>query len=166
MASFNKVILVGNLTKDPEVRYVPSGTAVGDMRMAVSRKYKGADGQEHEDTCFVTVTVWGRQAETCGEYLRKGSPLLVEGRLKMDEWEKDGQKMSRLGVVGERVQFLGGGSGGGGGAPRNQEFVDRTPAAAPAAASPAPAAAAAPTPTPAPAAPPPEPVGDDDNLPF
>ena len=170
MASFNKVILVGNLTKDPEVRYVPSGTAVGDLRMAVSRKYKGSDGQEHEDTCFVSVTVWGRQAETCGEYLRKGSPLLVEGRLKMDEWEKEGQKMSRLGVVAERVQFLGGGSGGGS-APRNQEFTDRAPQAAPPERGPAPSAPApsAPAPTaPAPSAPapPPAPVGDDDNLPF
>ena len=119
MASYNKVILMGNLTKDPEVRYTPSGTAVGDVRLAVNRKFKGNDGQEKDETCFVGVTVWGRQAETCGEYLKKGSPVLVEGRLKLDEWEKDGQKHSRLGVVGERVQFLSG--------PKTSEFRDSPP---------------------------------------
>ena len=106
MATLNKVFLIGNLTKDPEVRYTPSGSAVSDVRMAVSRKFKLANGQEKEETCFVTVTVWGRQAETVGEYLRKGSPVFVEGRLKLDEWEKDGQTQSRLGVVAERVQFM------------------------------------------------------------
>ena len=112
MASFNKVVLMGNLTKDPEVRYVPSGTAVGDLSIAVNRKYKTSSGEDQEDTCFVDITVWGRQAETCGEYLRKGRSVLVEGRLKQDRWEKDGQKHSRLGVVAERVQFLGGGTQG------------------------------------------------------
>ena len=107
MASFNKVILIGNLTRDPEIKYTPSGTAVGDLRMATNRRYRTADGQEHDETCFVGVTVWGRQAETCGEYLKKGAPALVEGRLKYDEWEKEGQKFSRLSVVAERVQFLG-----------------------------------------------------------
>lgn len=120
MASLNKVMLIGNLTKDPEVRYTPSGSAVSDIRMAVSRKYKTATGQEKEETCFVSVTVWGRQAETVGEYLRKGSPVFVEGRLKLDEWEKDGQKQSRLGVVAERVQFLS--------APRRGEVGDAPPA--------------------------------------
>jgi len=121
MASFNKVILMGNLTRDPEIRYTPSGTAVGDLRMATNRRYRTADGQERDETCYVGVTVWGRQAETCGEYLKKGAPALVEGRLKYDEWEKEGQKFSRLSVVAERVQFLGGPRGAelrdGGGAP-------------------------------------------------
>ncbi len=116
MASFNKVILIGNLTRDPEIKYTPSGTAVGDLRMATNRRYRTADGQEHDETCFVGVTVWGRQAETCGEYLKKGAPALVEGRLKYDEWEKEGQKFSRLSVVAERVQFLG--------SPRGAELRD------------------------------------------
>lgn len=116
MANFNKVILIGNLTRDPEIRYTPSGTAVGDLRMAVNRRFRTGDGQEREETCFVGVTVWGRQAETCGEYLKKGAPALVEGRLKYDEWEKEGQKFSRLSVVAERVQFLG--------SPRGAEFRD------------------------------------------
>jgi single-strand DNA-binding protein len=116
MANFNKVILIGNLTKDPEIRYTPSGTAVGDLRMAVNRRFRSGDGQEREETCFVGVTVWGRQAETCGEYLKRGRPLLVEGRLKYDEWEKEGQKFSRLSVVAERVQFLG--------SPRDGAFQD------------------------------------------
>ena len=121
MASFNKVILIGNLTRDPEIKYTPSGTAVGDLRMATNRRYRTADGQEKDETCFVGVTVWGRQAETCGEYLKKGSPALVEGRLKYDEWEKEGQKFSRLSVVAERVQFLG--------SPRGAAFSDGSSAA-------------------------------------
>ena len=112
MASLNKVFLIGNLTKDPEVRYTPSGSAVGDLRMAINRKFKTADGQAKEETCFVGVVVWGRQAETCGEYLRKGSPLMVEGRLQYQEWEKDGQKRNTLRVVAERVQFMGGSKSG------------------------------------------------------
>ncbi len=107
MATLNKVLLIGNLTRDPEVRYTSAGMAVSDLRMAVSRKFKTAGGEEREETCFVSVTVWGRQAETCGEYLRKGSAAFVDGRLKFDEWEKDGQKLNRLTVVAERVQFLG-----------------------------------------------------------
>ena len=168
MASFNRVILMGNLTKDPEVRYTPSGTAVGDLRVASSRRYRTADGENREETCFVGVTVWGRQAETCAEYLRKGSPLLLEGRLKYDEWEKDGQKISRISVVAERVQFLG--------APRSSEPRDggapprreQPPMRAPAAPSPEPAAPS-PAPESSPASQPPaqdESFGDDDNLPF
>ena len=102
MSSLNRVFLIGNLTKDPEIRYTPSGKAVGDLRLAVTSKFK-----DNEDTCYVDVTVWDRQAETCGEYLRKGRPILVEGRLKFDEWERDGQKRSRLSVVASRVQFMG-----------------------------------------------------------
>ncbi len=152
MATLNKVFLIGNLTKDPEVRYTPSGSAVSDVRMAVSRKFKLANGQEKEETCFVTVTVWGRQAETVGEYLRKGSPVFVEGRLKLDEWEKDGQKQSRLGVVAERVQFLG--------SPRRGEVGD-APASSERRGRSAPAA-----PEPEADEPPPAGGGDDDDLPF
>ena len=108
MASFNKVILVGNLTKDPEVRYIPSGTAVGDLRLAVSETFKNKAGEQVEQTCFVDVVVWARQAETCGEYLRKGSPVLVEGRLQLDQWKtKEGEARSKLRVRADRVQFLG-----------------------------------------------------------
>ena len=159
MASFNKVILVGNLTKDPELRYTPTGTAVCDLRMAVSRKYRLADGQEKEETCFVGVTVWKRQAETCSEYLRKGSSALVDGRLKLDEWEKDGQKHSRHSVVAERVQFLG--------SPRGAEQDDRPRAAEAPPAAEAPSAAEAPAREEQGAEPPfTSASGDDDNLPF
>lgn len=107
MASLNQVFLMGNLTRDPEIRYTPSGKAVGDLRMAINRRYKTSDGEDRDETCYVGIVVWGRQAETCGEYLRKGSPLLVEGRLQYNEWEKDGQKFNRLRVVAARVQFMG-----------------------------------------------------------
>lgn len=107
MASLNKVYLVGNLTRDPEIRYLPSGQPVGELRMAVNRKFRGANGEERDETCFVSVVVWGKQAETSNKYLAKGSPLLVEGRLQYEEWEKDGKKQNRLRVVAERVQFLG-----------------------------------------------------------
>ena len=110
MASLNRVFIIGNLTRDPEVRYVPSGTAVSDLRLATSRKYRTASGEEREETCYVDVVVWGRQAETCGEYLKKGSPLLVEGRLQYDEWEKEGQRHSRLRIVADRTQFMPSGS--------------------------------------------------------
>jgi single-strand DNA-binding protein len=113
MASLNRVFLIGNLTKDPDVRYTPAGKAVGDLRMAVSRRYKTASGENKEETCFVSVVVWGRQAETCGEYLRKGSSAFIEGRLQYDEWEKDGQKHNRLRVVADRVQFMSAPKGGG-----------------------------------------------------
>lgn len=115
MASLNKVFLIGNLTRDPEVRYTPSGAAVGDIGLAVSRRYKGNDGESREETCFVNITVWGRQAETCAEYLKKGRPVMVEGRLRYEEWEKEGKKYNKLVVVAERVQFLGSREGGGGG---------------------------------------------------
>ncbi len=108
MASLNKVLLIGNLTRDPEVRYTQSGMAVGKIGMATNREFKTATGEMKKEVTFVNVTVWGRQAETCGEYLRKGSQAFVEGRLKLDEWnDKDGQKRTQLVVVAERVQFLG-----------------------------------------------------------
>ncbi len=115
MASFNRVILVGNLTRDPELRYTPSGTAVTEIGLAVNDRRKNASGEWVEDTTFVDVTLWARQAEVATQYLSKGSPVLIEGRLKLDSWEtKDGQRRSKLSVVGERMQMLGGRGGGGG----------------------------------------------------
>jgi len=117
MASFNKVILMGNLTRDPEVRYTPGGTAVSEIGLAVNDRRKDAKGDWVDEVTFVDITLWGRQAEIAGEYLNKGSQILVEGRLKLDSWEKDGQKRSKLRVVGENMRMLGGkgGKGGGGG---------------------------------------------------
>lgn len=106
MASLNKVLLIGRLTRDPEKRSTPSGMSVAELGMAINRRYKASNGEDREETCYVNVTAWGKTAELCAEYLRKGSPLFVEGRLKLDEWEKDGQKRSKLGVVAERIQFL------------------------------------------------------------
>ena len=107
-ASLNKVFLAGNLTRDPEVRYTPSGTAVAKLGLAVSDSYTNKAGEKVETTCFVDVDVWSRQAEACGEYLSKGSPVLVEGRLQLDQWEsKEGEKRSKLKVHADRIQFLG-----------------------------------------------------------
>src|ERR1700690_1647229 len=118
MASFNRVILVGNLTRDPELRYLQSGMAVTDIGLAVNDRRKGQNGEWIEETTFVDVTVWGRTAEVMGEYLSKGSPVLIEGRLKLDTWEaQDGQKRSKLKVVCERMQMLGARGQGGQGAP-------------------------------------------------
>lgn len=108
MASFNKVVLVGNVTRDPELRYIASGTAVTDIGLAVNDRRKTATGEWVEETTFVDVTLWGRTAEVAGEYVTKGSPLLIEGRLKLDTWEKDGKKNSKLRVVCERMQLLSG----------------------------------------------------------
>lgn len=121
MASFNKVVLVGNVTRDPEVRYISSGTAVSDIGLAVNDRRKTATGEWVEETTFVDVTLWGRTAEVAGEYVTKGSPLLIEGRLKLDTWEKDGKKNSKLRVVCERMQLLGGKGEGsrGAGKPRS-----------------------------------------------
>lgn len=127
MASLNRVFLIGNLTRDPEVRYLPSGAAVADLRLAVSRKYKTQQGEDKEETCFVSVSAWGRQAETCGQYLSKGSPVMVEGRLRYEEWEKDGQKNNRLTVTAERIQFLSAGGGGGGSRGGSSEYAGDAP---------------------------------------
>jgi single-strand DNA-binding protein len=118
MASYNRVVLVGNLTRDPELRYIPSGTAVTEVGLAVNDRRKNAAGEWIDETTFIDITLWGRQAEIASEYLGKGSSVLIEGRLKLDTWEKDGKKNSKLRVIGERMQMLGakGGSGGGGGA--------------------------------------------------
>ena len=112
MASLNKVLLIGNLTRDPELRYIPSGTAVTDLGLALNRNWTGQDGQKHEEVTFVDVTLWGRQAELASEYLTKGRQVFIEGRLQLDQWQdKEGQKRSRLRVVGERMQFMGPGPG-------------------------------------------------------
>ena len=110
MASFNKVILMGNLTRDPEMRYTPKGTAVARLGLAVNRKYNTESGETKEEVTFVDVDAWGKQAEVIAQYCRKGKALLVEGRLKLDQWDDKttGQKRSRLGVVLESFQFVGG----------------------------------------------------------
>jgi single-strand DNA-binding protein len=115
MASFNRVILVGNVTRDPELRYIPSGSAVTEIGLAVNDRRKNAAGEWIEETTFIDVTLWARTAEVASEYLTKGSSVLIEGRLKLDTWEKDGKKNSKLRVIGEKMQMLGGRGGGGGG---------------------------------------------------
>lgn len=125
MASFNKVILLGNVTRDPELRYIANGTAVTDVGLAVNDRRKTASGEWVEETTFVDVTLWGRTAEVAGEYVTKGSPLLIEGRLKLDTWEKDGKKNSKLRVVGERMQLLGSRSGGEGSRPKARVAAGR-----------------------------------------
>ncbi len=108
MASLNRVYLIGNLTRPPELRYTPSGMAVSDLRVAVNRSYTTQGGEQRRETDFLTVVVWGKQAETSAQYLDKGSPVLVEGRLQTREWEgKDGQRRNVVEVVAQRVQFLG-----------------------------------------------------------
>jgi len=108
MASLNKVLLIGNLTKDPELRYTPNGIAVVNLRIAVNRRFRDrASGELKEETCFITVTAWDKQAEACNQYLKKGSPIFVEGTLQSRSWEANGQKRSTIEVRAERVQFLG-----------------------------------------------------------
>jgi single-strand DNA-binding protein len=141
MASFNKVILLGNLTRDPEVRYTPKGTAVTELGMAVNRVYTAENGEKREETTFVDVTLWGRTAEIAGEYLKKGRPVFIEGRLQLDTWDdkQSGQKRSKLKVVGEGLQLIGSRPSGGGGdeegssAPRSSKSTPPPKAAAPSA---------------------------------
>ncbi len=157
MASFNKVILVGNLTRDPELRYTPKGTAIAKLGLAVNRVWTTDTGEKKEETTFVDVDAFGKQAETIGQYLRKGRPLLIEGRLRLDQWDdkQTGQKRSRLGVVLEAFQFLDSG--------RQGEGVAPAPAR-PAAANPPSTAPAVPA---APAAAEPEvPPHEEDDVPF
>lgn len=120
MASLNKVMLIGNVTRDPEIRYTPKGTAVVELGIAVNRRYTAENGEKREETTFVDVTFWGRTAEIASEYLRKGRPIYVEGRLQLDSWDdkQTGQKRSRLKVVGEELQMLGSREGGGSGEQR------------------------------------------------
>lgn len=133
MANLNKVFLMGNLTRDPEVRYIPSGAAVADLSLAVNERYKDRDsGEWREKPVFVDVTVWRRQAETCAQYLSKGSGVMIEGRLQLDQWENpEGQKRSKLKVLADRVQFLPtGGSKGASASQQSQtgEYEPRAPA--------------------------------------
>src|SRR3954468_944388 len=118
MASFNKVILLGNLTRDPEIRYTPKGSAVCDLGIAVNRQYTLENGERREEVTYVDVVLWARLAEIAAEYLKKGRPVFIEGRLQLDTWDdkQSGQKRSKLRVIGENMQMLGsrGGAGGGG----------------------------------------------------
>lgn len=120
MTSLNRVYLAGNLTRDPEVRRTPTGTAVTEFGLAINEKYRDKSGEMAEKTCFVDIVVWARQAETCSEYLSKGSPVLIEGQLQLDRWETDsGEKRSRMRVRASRVQFLS--------SPRRAEYGDAPP---------------------------------------
>jgi single-strand DNA-binding protein len=125
MASFNKVILLGNLTRDPEVRYTPKGSAVCDLGVAVNRVYTTEGGERREEVTFVDVVLWARLAEIAGEYLRKGRPVFIEGRLQMDSWDdkQTGQKRTKLRVVGESMQLLGGRPGGAAGETAEEDRV-------------------------------------------
>ncbi len=129
MASLNKVMIMGNLTRDPEVRYTPKGQAVVDIGLAVNRRYK-VENETREEVTFIDVTFWGRSAEIIGQYMKKGRPLYVEGRLQLDSWEDKatGQKKSRLKVIGDEFQFLGGrdGAPGGGGGPDDEDAPPRS----------------------------------------
>jgi single-strand DNA-binding protein len=125
MANLNKVMLIGNLTRDPEVRYTPKGTAVADIGLAINRYFQNDNGERQEETTFVDVTLWGKQAELAQQYLGKGRPVYIEGRLQLDSWQdKDGQKRNKLKIVCENMQFLGsrdGGGSGGAGGQRDEE---------------------------------------------
>src|SRR6185503_11456909 len=115
MANLNRVLLMGNLTRDPELRYTPQGAAVCEFAIAVNEKFKGKDGNWQDKVHYIDIVAWARQAETCAEYLKKGRPVFVEGRLTQDRWEQpDGQKRSRLRITADRVQFLASGGGQGG----------------------------------------------------
>lgn len=132
MASLNKVMLIGNCTRDPEIRYTPKGTAVTELGLAVNRRFTADNGEKREEVTFIDVTLWGRTAEVANEYLRKGRPVYIEGRLQLDSWDDKatGQKRSKLKIVGEEMQLLGGREGGtGGGAPRSGggEYEEEAP---------------------------------------
>jgi single-strand DNA-binding protein len=116
MANLNKVMLIGNLTRDPELRHTPKGTAVSEISLAINRNWTNDQGQKQEDTTFVEVTLWGRQAEVVQQYVTKGSPIYIEGRLQLDSWDdkETGKKRSKLRVIGENFQFLSSKPGGGG----------------------------------------------------
>lgn len=152
MASLNKVFLIGNLTRDPELRVTPKGTSICQFGLAVNRQYKDDSGATREEVTFVDIEAWGKQGELVAKYLTKGSPAMVEGRLRLDQWDdkQTGQKRSRLKVVLDNVQFLGSrgsGGGGGGGAPAEGEGSGSS--------APAPKAAK-----------PPAPEGGDEDVPF
>ena len=129
MASYNKVMLIGNLTRDPEIKYTPKGTAIADIGLAVNRNYTTDSGEKREEVTFIDVTLWGRVAEIVGEYCKKGRPLFVEGRLQLDTWDDKatGQKRSKLKVVGENIQLLGSREGGGGGGEQSESRPESRP---------------------------------------
>ncbi len=148
MPNLNKVMLMGNLTRDPEVKYTPKGTAVAEIGLAINRFYSSEQGERREETTFVDVELWGQQAELAGKYLKKGRPLFIEGRLKLDTWDDKttGQKRSKMRVVGERMEFLGGreggpqGEGGGGEEGASERSFSRPAPSRPAPSRPAPQA--------------------------
>ncbi len=131
MASLNKVFLIGNLTRDPELRYIPSGSAVTSFTIAVNRVYKLQSGEKKEEVSFIRVVVWGRMAETCGEYLKKGRPVFVEGRLQSRSWDgPDGQKRNATEVIALNVQFLGGAQGASSGGRSERDVSQEAPVGA------------------------------------
>ena len=148
MSSLNKVLIMGNLTRDPEIRHTPRGTAVAELSLAINRTWRNDAGEKQEETTFVEVTLWGKTAELAAKYLAKGRGVFIEGRLQMDTWDdKDtGKKRQKMKIIGENMQFLPGGNGGGGNA---------------GAATPAPRALAQ-----GPANPPPDDFNEDDDIPF
>jgi len=154
MANLNKVMLIGNLTRDPEIKYTPKGTAVTDIGLAINRVYSTEAGEKREDTTFIDVTLWGRTAEIVNQYCKKGNPLFVEGRLQLDTWEdkQSGQKRSKVRVVGEGIQLLGSKGSGSGSQSSHSGGEDEAPARQ----SPRPA-----TPRQEPSAP-----AEDDDIPF
>lgn len=159
MASLNKVMLIGNVTRDPEVKFTPKGSAVADLGLAINRSYTNQGGEKVEEVTYVDVELWGRLAEIAGEYAKKGRPIFIEGRLRIDSWEdkQSGQKRSRLKVVGEGMQLLGSRSGGGGGGGGDEEGgYDGPPQQKYSKPAPRPAARPAP----------PSSAQDDDDIPF
>lgn len=134
MASLNKVFVMGNLTRDPEVKFTPKGTAICDIGLAVNRNYTTDGGEKREEVTFIDVTLWGRVAEIVGEYCKKGRPLFVEGRLSLDTWDdkQTGQKRSKLKVVGENIQLLGDKGATSDAAPARTNSQGRRPATPPA----------------------------------
>jgi len=138
MANFNKVILAGNLTRDPELRYTPKGTAIAKFGLAINRTWKNETGETKEEVTFVDIDAFGKQAETLGKYMKKGRPILVEGRLRLDQWDdkQTGQKRSRLGVVLEAFQFMDSGRDEGGSGDGFRSRSAAAPGAAPVAEAP------------------------------
>ncbi|MGY8649674.1 MAG: single-stranded DNA-binding protein [Verrucomicrobiia bacterium] len=155
MPNYNKVILMGNLTRDPEVKYTSGGTAIAKLGMAINRTWTNKEGQKQEETTFVDVDAFGRQAEVIGQYLKKGRPVMIEGRLKLDQWDdkQTGQKRSKLGVTLEGFQFLDSRGEGGGGGGGGQGYQSDAPAAGASSAS---ASASAPAAN----------IPEDDDVPF
>jgi single-strand DNA-binding protein len=131
MANLNKVMLIGNLTRDPELKYTPKGMAIAQLGLAVNRVWSNEAGEKQEEVTFIDVEMFGRKAEVAAEYLKKGRPVFIEGRLKLDSWDDKatGQKRSKLKVVGESLEFLGSREGGGGGGESSGEGRPQRPAA-------------------------------------